>query len=739
MRKLVTNIVPEHILRKAQSRALKTYAKVIEQTYGPYGGYTTYSKTQVDNKSMAVSYYSKDGLTILKNVEVDQPIEALLKDELIDICANVVKVIGDGTSSAVLLADKIFEGMNNLRAEGSKKRDIIKAFKELVEEMAERITANGRTATLEDIYNIALTSTNGNEDMAEIIYNIYQEYGMDVWIDAQASSGPETVVKGYDGMVYDSGYLDPCFINNEDNHSCDLYNPHIYIFESPIDTPEMIKLFSLIIQKEINEPLARLQEMQKAGAPIREGYQLSDVVIICPFISRDANAYLDRLITAFTQSTPENRFHLCIVADMNDDPTKLIDIMKLTGAKFIKKYIDPAQYEADKKTGFAPTSKNIKTFYGTAEKIIIDSVSTRIINPAKMRDEKGKLTLFFTNYVAELKDILAKKEETREDIVNITKLRRRINNILGNMVDLYIGGIGTSDRRSLFDFVEDAVLNCRSAAQEGVGFGASFEALKVANEMLKHYESIVSDEDSDYMKTKKMMMGVIISSYFSLEQLLYRDVYENNVDTIKHIIESISTEDNQMRGPLNIITGEYDGKVLTSIRTETAILESLSKIITIIFDTNQYLVPTPQFNVYTENEDEDIIVVAPPIKKEIEIGEGMKSIMDENVLNKSKKRKLSDVIKDLNNKGKILKPKTEEHEEEIEIEEELEEKKVRRHVDDGPPFTSDVNPNHPLPPDPNTPKEPVEEDNAQPTEEVLETNEYLKSKGMLVEINGKDI
>lgn len=718
MRKLVTNVVPEKILRQAQSRALKLYADVIACTYGPRGGYTTYSKTQVDNKSMAVSYYSKDGLTILKNVEVDQPIEALLKDELIDICTNVVKVIGDGTSSAVLLANRIFTGMCDLKNNGFKNRDIIKAFKELVEAMSLRIRENSRPATLEDIYNIALTSTNGNKDMAEIIYNIYQEYGMDVWIDVQSSSGPETIVKGYDGMVYDSGYLDPCFINDEDNHNCTLYNPHIYVFESPIDTPEMIKLFSLIIQKEINEPLAKLQELQKIGAPIKEGYALKDLLIICPFISRDANAYLDRLITAFTQSTPDNRFHLCIVSDMNDDPSKLIDIMKLTDAKFIKKYIDPAQYEADKKTGFAPTSKNITTFHGTAEKVIIDSVSTRIINPSKMRDENGRLTQFFTNYVAELKDILAKKEETREDIVNITKLRRRINNILGNMVDLYIGGIGTSDRRSLFDFVEDSVLNCRSAAQDGVGYGASFEALKVANEMLHHYESIVTDDDSEYMKTKKYMMGVIMSSYLSIVTLLYKDYYNDDKEALQNILESIANEDNQNRGPFNIITEEYDGKVLTSIKTEIAILESIAKIITIIFDTNQYLVPTPQFNVYTE--DEDLFITARPSSSgKVELGQGMKDLLE--------RRRLSDIIKDTANKGKILKPNKKE--EKLEV----------KHVDDGPPFTSDVNPDHPIPQDPDTPKEPVGEDKSQPSDKVLAANEYLKSKGMLVEINGKDI
>lgn len=640
MRELVTNVVPENLLREAQLRALKVYSDVIECTYGPMGGFTAYSKTNIDNKTMAVSYYSKDGLTNLKNVEVDQPIEALLKDELIDICSNVVKVIGDGTSTAVLLSYQIFKGLLDLHKKGYKKRLIIQVFKELIEEMTFLIKERGKEVYLEDIYNIAYTSTNGNAEMANIIASIYKDYGMEAWINVQASSGPETVIKGYDGIFYDSGYLDPCFINNENSHTCELSNPHIFVFESPIDTPEMIKLFSLIIQKEINEPLTKLQEMRRMGQNIPEGYTIPDLLIMCPFISRDANAYLDKLITSFTQTEVENRFHFCIVSDMNDDPSKLIDIAKLTGAKFIKKYIDPEQYKIDQKAGLAPTSKNIRSFSGTSEKVVIDSISTRIINPKLMRDEDGKLTNFFVNYIAELKDILAKKEETREDILNVEKLRRRINNILGNMVDLYIGGIGTSDRKSLTDSVEDAVLNCRSAVQSGVGYGASFEGLVAANEVLKKYEELSkeSSEENIYMKAKKMMTGVIMGSYLTIVTKLYKDYYENNDETLKQILESIATKENQDRGPFNIITESYDGLVLTSIQTEIAILESLSRIITVIFDTNQFLVPTPQFNCYTE-KDATLQIIdqngkiqcneVPKIEEEEEVDNTSKAIEEE--------------------------------------------------------------------------------------------------------------
>ena len=728
MRELITNIVPENLLRKAQLRAFKTYSDVIECTYGPRGGYTAYAKTNVDNKSMAVSYYSKDGLTVLKNVEVDQPIEALLKDELIDICTNVVKIIGDGTSSAVLLSYRIFEGMLYLVNErGYKKRDIIQAFKELVEEMSDRIKTRGNEATIDDIYNIALTSSNGDETIANMISDIYMEYGMDVWIEPQASSGPETVIKGYDGMVYDSGYLDPCFINNEENHTCELRDPHIYVFESPIDTPEMIKLFSMIIQKEVNEPLIKIQEYQKRNKPIPEGFALKDVLIICPFISRDANSYLDSIISAFTQTSVENRFHLCIVSDMNDDPAKLIDIMKLTGAKFIKKYIDPAQYEEDKKSGFAPTAKNINTFFGSAEKVIINNVSTRIINPSKMRDEDGKLTLFFVNYVAELKDILAKKEETRTDIVDIVKLKRRIHNILGNMVDLYIGGIGTSDRKSMADFIEDAILNCRSAVKEGVGYGASFDALIVANEMLKHYETLADDKDtfSSFVKLKAEMAAIIMSSYINIVAKLYEDYYPSHDKCIKSILESISTEENQERGPLNIITGEYDKSVLTSIQTEIAILESLSKIITIVFNTNQYLVPTPQFNCYTEKDS--MTVTDPNINKNesdestdyTELTNIERPIIPSYNFIPVKDESTDNQTLSVNSDSKFIKISDDLNE--------INERMVVKHVDEGPNFSSDLDPEHPRKKSDDIEKEPVEDDepDIDPANvEIINTNNH---------------
>jgi chaperonin GroEL (HSP60 family) len=611
MKNLVTNVVPEPLLRQAQLRALKLFSDVVGCTYGPLGGKTGYSKTDGTTKAV-VSNYSKDGFTILKNIETDQPIESLLREEIRDICTQVIKVVGDGTSSAVLLSYQIFKGMLWLnKYKKHRKRDIIKSFKECVKEISDSINAKARPATLDDIYNIALTSLNGNTEMAETIKKIYNDYGMNVFIDVQGSNSPETIVKGYDGMIYDSGYLDPCFVNTEGSFVCDLPDARVYVFESPVDTPAMIDTFHLIVSKELEEPISKMRKLvaekkwDKIPHATRQNLMPKPTIIFAPYFSRDANSYLDQIISTYTSIPIGQRGNFCIVQMGNGDPNKLIDIMKMTGARFIKKYIDPEQFKADQMQGLAPTPTNITSFAGFAERVVIDKLSTKIVNPQNMRDEDGKLTTFFTNYVDELKDQVEKLEITRADIVEIGKLKRRINVLLGNMVDLYIGGIGTSDRQSLTDAVEDAVLNCRSAAEDGVGNGASYDGLVASSEL---YLSVINRlkilkeggrEPTTYAKVYLDVAALLHFAYLTNMTKIYEAYYENKCEALSSVIDLLSSD---TKVPFNIITEQYDGTVLTSIKTEPAILDSIARIISVLFDTNQFLVPTPQFNIYTEDK-----------------------------------------------------------------------------------------------------------------------------------------
>ena len=620
MLKLATNVVNEKQLREAQLRALKFFSDSVSCTYGPMGGYTAYSKSDANNKTKAfASYYTKDGFTVLKNLDTDKPIESLLRDDIRTICTQVIKTIGDGTTSATMLSYYIFKGLLELSDKKYPKRKIVNCFKETVKEIIALIEKNGHPATLDDIYNIALTSLNGNEEMANTIKNIYKESGMNVFIDVSPSNSKDTVVKSYNSMIYEAGYIDACFINNEKTKTCDLDQCHVYVFESPIDTPDMIMDLKMIFDKEVSEPIAQYTRDMKLGK--KSDISLHPVVVICPVISRDANSYIDQLINSFTNMPIEQKPRFCIVANITNDNGYLLDIMKLTGAKFIKKYIDKESYENDRKNGLAPTEDTITTFAGFAEKVVVDAISTKIINPKNMYDENGEYTQFYKNYIAQLEDLLEKYNETREELVKIGTLKRRINILKANMVDLFVGGIGTTDRMALSDSVEDAVLNCRSAAVDGVGYAANYEGLKAINTILKQVtadfhsarEEYSKDEDNEDLKArvndlaiKYEVSNLIGVSYTELVSKIYLPYTDDDVTKATQIIAlSLANKNTEERCPFNIITEKFDSTVLTSIKTEPAILDSISRIITMLFNTNQFILPDPRFNIYQMNEDDE--------------------------------------------------------------------------------------------------------------------------------------
>lgn len=654
--KLATNVVKGKMLRDAQLRALKLFAETISATYGPMGGYTAYSyqDTSGANKLKPLfSNYTKDGLQVMKRIDTDKPIESLLREEIITICINVVKKVGDGTTSATILSYLIFKGLLDLlNSKKYTKREIISEFIQVLKEGSEMIQQNPKECTLDDIYNIAKTSTDCNIFLAETIRDIYKESGMDVFIDVQASNNEETVVKTYDGMIYEAGYIDPAFANTTTSNKnetpkCELNNANVYVFESPIDTPEMINIVKLIIDRDIESKNKLAQEQYNAGKKITSFP--TPVLIISPTISRDANSYIDNLIIAFTNVSADQRPPLCLVTNLDNDNQYLTDIMKMTGGRFIKKYIDPATYKMDKENNLAinETGSNLGFFAGHAEKVIVDGSSTRIIGPENMYNKDGSHSIFFNEYINQLEAELALMEETRQELVKIGKLKRRISLLKGNMVDLYVGGIGeTSDRMVLMDSVEDAVLNCRSAAKDGVGRGANYEGLstffKLANMYHQELDNLADGTERPYSEIKSAMLRVEIgdlvsSAYLDLVSKIYEPYFEDEDKAKSFVLLTLTSvqEDNEysMRlaklfdpklieqlkqntkiVPFNIISESFDNTVLTSIATEPSILRSIEKIVTLLFNTTQFLLPDARFNIY-EMEEGTMVVDATDTKE----------------------------------------------------------------------------------------------------------------------------
>ena len=571
-----TNIVPKESLRKVQLNTLEILASVLSKTAGPRG-----SNTQLLHGTRH-DEYTKDGHNVLSEIKFYRPLENAIQTEMKEVTRYIVKTVGDGTTSAVLLSNEIFKSMCEAETNMSA-YSIMSKFKEIVNEMIERIRANKRECTLEDIYDICMIATNGNKEVANSITNIYKQFGMEVFIDVGVSNTTDHLVKSYDGLTLEVGYPTPAYINTsgteQESGKASIRNPRIYAFEDPVDTPEMMAFLDAILSKNIFMPMI-------------EGGEYTPTVILAPSISRDANKVLtelERTLYGFDKvNNQDQKPPILIITNANVSAEQYADIIMLCGIPTIRKYLDPVNQQKDIDNGDAPTPENVHEWYGSADLVEADTTNTKFVNPKCMfeTDAEGnrKYSSVYNgliNYISQELDIAYKNNED----ANVTgKLKRRLNSLKTNLVEYLIGGITVADRDSVRDLVEDAVLNCRSAAKNGVGYGANFEAYKVIRSM----NSEISFSDT--------IMNAIEDAYSNALANLYMTVHDT-YDVDLYITESLE------RGmPLNLATGEFDGKVLCSIETDVAILEAISKVIMVMFTANQALLESPMNNVYLDKE-----------------------------------------------------------------------------------------------------------------------------------------
>lgn len=565
MSKIYSNIVSENKVREKQKETLQIIADALTKSFGPKGSTTAIVKN-MDKNGVNISLdYTKDGHTIVKSIAFEYPIERSVQDILTELTRYVVKEVGDGTTSAILICNSVFKCLcdNNVFDKGLP-ADIIVKFNEVINEVNKRILDKGKECTLDDIYNIALIATNNNEELSKTLYQVYKKYGLDVYIDVSTSNEIDNVLKEYDGMTLDTGFTDICFVNDKKNNSARVMHPKIYAFQDPIDTPEMLTFLDAILQHNI----LRAYEPRSVYEPI-------PTVILCKALSPDNSSYFETIVRLMNSC--EN-VPLLFVSDIRQEDI-YEDIAKMCGCKVIKKYIDPEIQQKEIEAGLAPTPETVIDFCGEADMVEADQYKTKFVNPSKMLDENGEYSEEYKTMLTYLETQVEKAKNEGETITKISNAKRRLNAFKGCMVDFLVGGITTSDKINLKAAAEDAVLNCRSAVKDGVGCGANFMALQVLHEM---------KEEQDFNNT---FVDILYDAYVEVYKILYGEGYE---DVVKGSLENGC--------PLNIRTNEYDHKVVSSIRSDVCILETISKILTLMFTTNQYLVQAPVYNVYCADE-----------------------------------------------------------------------------------------------------------------------------------------
>lgn len=592
--KAVSNIVPKNVLREVQLETIERIANALANSYGPSGS-TTLIRKGDDVKGSGVTAYTKDGHSILGAIKFNKPIEMSILDDLKDITRNTVKTVGDGTTSAVILSYEIFRALNEIISDHANftEKAVVAELQKVVKDITTIIENSKQKPTIDKIYQIALTSTDGNEEVANSIREIYEQFGLGVYIDVGISNTTNHMVKTYEGLTIDGGYFNPCFINRAKDAVSELQNPNIYIFEDPIDNNYTLNLCYKIVEQNLIAPLTKyntlVQQGNQAEADAVIANELKATAIITPTFGRDIRSQMDSIIDMMSSSKIEQRAPLTIITGMTD-VDRLADLAAMTGAKTIKKYVDPEVQKSDVEKGIAPTLDNVATeFGGKAELLVADTKTTKVINPELMfvNDEEGKRVFSseYNNLLASLEAQLAQLDTVKESATEVNVLRRRIQSLKCNMVDYLIGGVSYTDRDALKDAVEDAVLNCRSAAKEGIGYAANFEGLRAAYE--------VAEVTSNLSPIREAVSNAVFKAYANTVARIYVDYMAvediEQDDLIKTLIERNKPID---------VTGN-DREVLSSIKTDPTTLQAIVDIVGLMFKTNQFLCPIPDMNTYT--------------------------------------------------------------------------------------------------------------------------------------------
>ena len=217
-------------------------------------------------------------------------------------------------------------------------------------------------------------------------------------------------------------------------------------------------------------------------------------------------------------------------------------------------------------------------------------------------DENGnyKNTTTYDNIITFLEAEVKNARLTGQSSGVLGSLKRQLNAVKANMVEFFVGGITISDRDALRDLVEDAVLNCRSAAANGVGYGANILGFLSIYDMLKYYGDFDCDTldftpkfDERVNNLKSTILNIILRAYIATIRSLYSTRYSDEASLI-----NVMNEIKKNGTPVDIVSGESSDKILTSIESEPMILDTISKIITIMFTSNQALLQAPSLTTY---------------------------------------------------------------------------------------------------------------------------------------------
>jgi chaperonin GroEL len=418
------DIVFSESARSSVLRGVNALADTVKVTLGPKG------RNVVINKSFGSPLVTKDGVTVAKEIELENRFENMGAQMVKEVASKTSDVAGDGTTTATVLAQAIFREGSKLVTAGVNPMDLKRGIDFAVSAIGKELDKISKpTQSHIDIAQVGTISANGDKSIGEIIAQAMEKVGKEGVITVEENKGLETTLEVVEGMQFDRGYLSPYFVTDPERMVAELEKPYILIYEKKVSN--------------MKDLLPVLEKVAQTGTPL-----------------------------------------MIIAEDVDGEALATLVVNQLRGT---------FKAAAVKAPGFGDRRKEMLKDMAilTGGQVVTDDLGIKLENVSLSdlgRSDRVKITKDFTTIVAgrgDKKEIAGRVELIRKQIADTTsdydkeKLQERLAKLAGGVAVIKVGAATEVELKEKKDRVDDALHSTRAASEEGIVPGGGVALIRV--------------------------------------------------------------------------------------------------------------------------------------------------------------------------------------------------------------------------------------------------------------------
>lgn len=579
-----TNVVSDKEYKEAFQNVSHVAAEILARTLGPYA-----HTTIIDDGNYR--YSTKDGWSIANRIIFNDALANSLFSFIKTISFNLVSKVGDGTTTAIVAADKFItamEGRQDLK--NVRQKDLIDALQKASVEIIDTLKKDGYVhridpdGDMEDIYRIAFTSTNGNEEISRMIQRIYQEtHNPNIYVNLGNNS--ETTMEIQTGYRFE---CNPIMLKNYTNtdtkeFKTDVGNARAIFFNHNV---------TYVVHRRLLEEILRMYN----DAP---GFQGTTTILLAPYFDDTISGAINQANNSYI-SKGQNPPLMLIQVPMTNTVQKHFynDFRAITGNLFMEEQTveafnrlrDPDKFSEESNSSFMKNFGDLSNYHSCRE-IIMDYLKPldhcTIGKDFILVEEYDTTSKEYQDVYQNAKDeydeqlYLSSKRMTDLDR-EFMNASMRFTRISGKMGIINVGGASELERKCLKDSVDDAVLASRSAYENGY----------VAGMNLATISSILKCINKTSSPLLKSVYGMLEDAFESTDVEIIRNAYPNKTeDELHEMVSEIVSTSVQTRCGYDLVCGSYEPEdlltVINSVSTDIEIVKGVISILGYALTSNQ--------------------------------------------------------------------------------------------------------------------------------------------------------